>query len=92
MVDEDGQEQERALAERQADGVYPIGRALRATYGADNHDSLGPDLTGLMLALARIDPPPAAPASPAPPVPVAAAAPPRASWWARLFGGAGRPA
>lgn len=87
MADEDGQEQERRLAERQADGVYPIGRALRATYRADNHDTLGSDLTGLMLALARVDPPAAAPQPVAAPVAPLQPAAPRASWWARLFGG-----
>ncbi|WP_375392309.1 hypothetical protein [uncultured Sphingomonas sp.] len=81
MADEDGQEQERQLAGQQGDGLYPIGRALRATYDADNHDSLGQDLTGLMLELARVEPPPtpAPDAAPASPPPVAAR-----SWFARI--------
>lgn len=59
---------------RQDAGLYPVGRVLRESYDADNHDSLGQDLTGLMLELARIDPD--APAPPprvmpvAPPIPV----------------------
>lgn len=60
-----------------ARGLDPIGQALRATFDAENHDSLGRDLTGLMLELARIE-------APAPPPAPAAAAPP--SWFARLFG------
>lgn len=84
MADEDGQEQERQLAGQQGDGLYPIGRALRVTYDAENHDSLGQDLTGLMLELARVEPPPA-------PIPVAAApaSPPPVvarSWFARMVG------
>lgn len=55
MDDADGHEQE--LAGRQATGMYPIGRALRQTYDAENHDTLGQDLTGLMLELARVEPP-----------------------------------
>ncbi|WP_425231005.1 hypothetical protein [Sphingomonas sp.] len=47
---------EDELENRQDAGLYPLGRALRATYRADNHDSLGQDLTGLMLELARIEP------------------------------------
>lgn len=93
MGDDGGQERERELEERQATGLYPIGRALRATYDADNHDSLGQDLTGLMLALARLDTPPAAqgPAVPAAPPPLPAA-PAASSWWARLWGRTRRPA
>lgn len=68
-------------AERPAGNIDPIGEALRATYDADNHDSLGRDLTGLMLALARVEDPAA------PPVIATAAAPvPPRSWRRRLFG------
>ena len=60
----DGSDPEQELESRQAAGLIPIGRALRSTYGADNHDSLGKDLTGLMLELARVDPAAQAPATP----------------------------
>lgn len=57
MEKEDGQDREHELAGRQPTALYPIGRALRATFDAENHDSLGTDLTGLMLTLARVEPP-----------------------------------
>lgn len=64
---------EDELASRQGD-LYPVGRALRRTFDAENHDSLGTDLTGLMLELARIEPElPAAPGRGA--MPTAAMAP-----------------
>lgn len=68
---------EDELENRQGPQLYPIGRALRTTYDAENHDSLGNDLTGLMLALARVEPP-FVPAPPPPPLalrPVAAVRP-----------------
>ena len=80
---------EDELENRQGN-LYPVGRALRRTFDAENHDSLGTDLTGLMLELARIDAenapgrgaipvvPPAAAAPADPPVPAAA---PGRSWW-----------
>ncbi len=81
-----GDEDDGELAGRQTTGMYGIGRALRTTYHAENHDSLGTDLTGLMLHLARVEEPTAAPVpTPAPPPPPPPP-PPRASWWARLFG------
>ena len=49
--------------------VYPLGRALRDTYHADNHDTLGSDVTGLMIDLSKVPYDPAAPR-------VAGAAPP----------------
>lgn len=67
MAEEYGQDRENELAGRQPTTLYPIGRALRATFDAENHDSLGTDLTGLMLALARVEPP-----AKGPPVPVEA--------------------
>jgi hypothetical protein len=47
---------EDELESRQGAALYPVGRVLRTTYDAENHDSLGNDLTGLMLELAHIDP------------------------------------
>ena len=47
---------EDELESRQAAALYPVGRVLRTTFDAENHDSLGNDLTGLMLELAHIDP------------------------------------
>ena len=40
--------------ERQDGRVYPVGRVLRDAYRADNHDSLGSDVTGLMIDLSRV--------------------------------------
>lgn len=87
---------EDELKNRQATGLYPVGRALRTTFDADNHDSLGNDLTGLMLELAHIDPdapakvrvPPAVVPVPAPVAEVAPApvAETPVSWWRRWFG------
>lgn len=96
MAEEYGQDRENELAGRQPTALYPIGRALRATYDAENHDSLGTDLTGLMLALARVEPPADAPpaAGDAPAATVSApsasptpSAPPAAgrSWLARVI-------
>ena len=45
---------EEWLQERQDGRVYPVGRVLRDTYHADNHDSLGSDVTGLMIDLSRV--------------------------------------
>ena len=88
------------MESRQGAGLYPVGRALRATFDAENHDSLGTDLTGLMLELARIDPdapakvrvPPAVGSVPPvaavvavmPAEPAAAARQP--PWWRRWLG------
>jgi len=46
---------EDELAARQDPRLYPVGRAVRSTYDADNHDTLDPIVTGLMLDLARIE-------------------------------------
>ena len=88
---------EDELQNRQTTGLYPVGRALRTTFDAENHDSLGDDLTGLMLELARIDPdkpekvrvPPAVvpvtvPVVEVTPGPLAEMQP--VSWWRRWFG------
>lgn len=53
MAEEPGQDEDE-LALRQGGKVYPVGRALRATYDAENHDTLGRDVTGLMLHLSRV--------------------------------------
>jgi hypothetical protein len=63
---------EAELEHRQSGTLYTVGRALRATYDAENHHTLGRDVTGLMLDLARVPtdaptPPPAAVAAPPPP-------------------------
>jgi hypothetical protein len=55
LADEDFP-REDDLASRQNAALYPVGRVLRQTYDAENHDSLGNDLTGLMLELAHIEP------------------------------------
>lgn len=51
MVDED---RENQLQAHQDGRVYPLGRALRSTYDADNHDTLGTDVTGLMIDLSKV--------------------------------------
>ena len=86
---------EDELEDRQGK-LYPVGRALRRTYDADNHDSLGNDLTGLMLELARIDPEATAPLPgrgalplPEPPTaspPAPASVMPATSWWRSAMG------
>lgn len=83
---------EEDLESRQG-SLYPVGRALRHTFDADNHDSLGTDLTGLMLELTRIDnegapgrgalPPAPAPGAPTAPANEAEAPPP--SGWRSLL-------
>ena len=50
---DEGYEAEDELQHRQG-ALYPVGRALRSTFDADNHDTLGSDVTGLMLELARV--------------------------------------
>lgn len=90
--------QEHELEDRQGK-LYPVGRALRRTFDAENHDSLGTDLTGLMLELARIDPeapapgrgamPLPTPPDPPPALPVETASPstsPAQSWWRAVVG------
>jgi hypothetical protein len=61
--------------------VYPVGRVLRETFDAENHDSLTSDVTGLMIGLARVPFEPDAvtllPPAPSPP-------PPRPGLLARL--------
>lgn len=80
----DGEEGMRA---RQDGRVYPVGRALRATFDADNHDTLGPALTGLMIDLAKVpfDPSEAVPPL-VPPVPAEVGTPPSRTSWSRLAG------
>lgn len=45
---------EDELAIRQDAKLFPVGQALRRTYDAENHGTLGRDVTGLMLDLARV--------------------------------------
>ncbi|TPG09965.1 hypothetical protein [Sphingomonas oligophenolica] len=75
-----GETPEDELATRQDPRLFTVGRALRATYDADNHDSLDPVATGLMLDLARVEPPVA------PRIAEAGAGPVRATWMARILG------
>lgn len=94
MVDED---RENQLQADQDGRVYPLGRALRSTYDADNHHTLGSDVTGLMIDLSKVpfDAEEAAltprPAQPVPRTapPMMASLPPR-SWVARLGGWLGQ--
>lgn len=50
-----GDDPEDELAARQDPRLYPLGPALRSTFDADNHDSLDPVVTGLMLDLAHVE-------------------------------------
>jgi hypothetical protein len=67
---------DKAIDEGQDGRVQPVGEALRATFRADNHDSLSTDLTGLMIDLSRvpfdasdeIGPPPRLPLVTIPPI------------------------
>lgn len=47
-------EDEQDLEIRQGATLFPVGQALRATYDADNHATLGKQVTGLMLQLAQV--------------------------------------
>ena len=58
-MDDNSQDEEMAL--RQGARLYPIGRALRASYDAENHESLGSDVAGLMINLSHVEPPTPAP-------------------------------
>ena len=71
-MDEEFAREER-LKLNQDGRVYPVGRVLRETFDAENHDSLTSDVTGLMINLARVPFEPLAPgaAVPAPPAPPA---------------------
>jgi hypothetical protein len=62
---------EAELEHRQGGTLYTVGRVLRSTYDAENHHTLGRDVTGLMLDLARVPTD-----APVPPLPAAAATPP----------------
>ena len=68
----DDETREEWLQRRQDGRVYPLGRALRDTYDANNHDTLGSDVTGLMIDLSKVPyEPGAVRATPAPvPIPV----------------------
>ncbi len=46
--------EDEELQGRQGAKLFPVGQALRATYDAENHESLSKDVTGLMLDLARV--------------------------------------
>jgi len=46
--------------------VYPVGRVLRDTFDAENHETLTSDVTGLMINLARVPFEPLAPGSAVP--------------------------
>lgn len=65
-MDEDARDER--LKDRQGGRVYSVGEALRATFDAENHDTLGPDVTGLMIDLSKVPYEPGA-------VPAAAPAP-----------------
>lgn len=79
----DESEAEDELAMRQGAALYSIGRALRATYDADNHDTLPRDATGLMLDLSHV---PFEPQAGREAVQPEAAAPVRRGWLDRVKG------
>lgn len=47
-------DRDKGIDDGQDANVHPIGRALRSTFGTDNHDTLGSELTGLMIDLSRV--------------------------------------
>ncbi|WP_445190919.1 hypothetical protein ACT009_09860 [Sphingomonas sp. Tas61C01] len=63
------------LKRRQSDALFPVGRVLRSTYDADNHETLSAEVTALMINLSRVPYEPCAKATV--PVPVAVAPPVR---------------
>jgi hypothetical protein len=81
-------EDEQDLEIRQGATLFPVGQALRATYGADNHATLGKQVTALMLQLAQVpfEPHELQPIAPAPaPASAPTPAPPaRIGWLARM--------
>ena len=83
MPEEDHEDQLRA---HQDGRVYPLGRALRATYDADNHASLGSDVTGLMIDLSKVPFEPMTAAERAAAAAAASIAPAPRSWLERLGG------
>ena len=42
------------LEQSQGAALYPLGRALRSTYDADNHETLSAEVTALMINLSRV--------------------------------------
>ncbi len=83
MVDEFGKTgtgDEDELAGRQSAKLYPVGKALRATFDANNHASLSKDVTGLMLDLAHVPFEPHEFEPLFPPAPMT----PRPGWLARI--------
>lgn len=83
-MDDDAQEE--WLRDHQAGRIYPLGRALRDTYDADNADTLDSAVTGLMIDLSKVpyEPLRAAPVVAAEPSPMPAASALRPSILARL--------
>lgn len=79
MADEVSRDEE-VLEGRQGANLYPLGRALRATYHAENHHTLTNDVTGLMLDLARVP----FDEDEVVPLPAVPPPPPRAGWLVRL--------
>ena len=76
-------DREEQLQARQDGRVYSLGRALRTTYDAENHDTLGSDVTGLMIDLSKVPyGPDEVRSSPRPQPAMASPAPP--SWVTRL--------
>ncbi len=83
-MEDDGREE--WLQDYQGGRAYPLGRALRETYDADNHATLDSDVTGLMIDLSKVPYEPAAIRAPEPAVPPPAASAVRPSILARLGG------
>ncbi|HVF92945.1 MAG TPA: hypothetical protein VM900_01380 [Sphingomonas sp.] len=53
-MDERDEATDEGLEHCQGPALYPLGRALRTTFHAENHDSLSADVTALMLDLSRV--------------------------------------
>lgn len=53
-MDEAYDPDDETLKHRQGGALYPLGKVLRSTYDADNHDTLSAEVTALMINLSRI--------------------------------------
>lgn len=60
------------LEQLQGGPLYPLGKALRSTYDADNHATLSAEVTALMINLSRVPYEPCAAVLPVEPAPTPA--------------------
>ncbi len=53
-MDEAYDPEDETLKHRQGGAIYPLGKVLRSTYDADNHETLSAEVTALMINLSRV--------------------------------------